>query len=109
MDITLGDDGDNPLIDSVADTSPSDPEELVEEQDIINRVEILLSELTSKQQDILARRFGLRGHDTGTLEEVGRAIGLTRERVRQIQTEALSRLKEILRRHGLDARILFGS
>ncbi len=108
MDIALGEDGDSPLIDSVADTSPSDPEELVEEQDMVNRVEILLSELTAKQQDILARRFGLRGHDIGTLEEVGRAIGLTRERVRQIQTEALSRLKEILRRHGLDGRTLFG-
>ena len=42
---------------------------------------------------MIVRRFGLRGHDVTTLEEVGKAIGLTRERVRQIQVDALRELK----------------
>jgi hypothetical protein len=49
------------------------------------------------------RRFGLLGHDSSTLEEVGQEIGLTRERVRQIQVEALKRLRRVLERQGLSA------
>ena len=60
-----------------------------------------------KHADVLARRFGLRGHEMATLEEVGREIGLTRERVRQIQVEALKRLREILEENGLNAEDLF--
>ncbi|NVK00039.1 MAG: RNA polymerase sigma factor RpoS, partial [Oceanospirillaceae bacterium] len=47
------------------------------------------------------------GHEMATLEEVGREIGLTRERVRQIQVEALKRLREILEENGLNAQDLF--
>ena len=53
------------------------------------------------------RRFGLRGHDAATLEEVGRAVGLTRERVRQIQVEALKRLRRGMENQGLGADGLF--
>jgi RNA polymerase nonessential primary-like sigma factor len=52
-------------------------------------------------------RFGRRGHEISTLEEVGREIGLTRERVRQIQVEALKRLRDIMRAEGLDSESLF--
>jgi RNA polymerase nonessential primary-like sigma factor len=52
------------------------------------------------------RRFGLLGHESSTLEEVGQEIGLTRERVRQIQVEALKRLRRILERQGLSADAL---
>ena len=52
-------------------------------------------------------RFGLRGHESSTLEEVGQEIGLTRERVRQIQVEALKRLREILEKNGLSSEALF--
>ena len=55
-----------------------------------------LSQLSEKQREVVIRRFGLRGHEMSTLEEVGTEIGLTRERVRQIQVEALKRLREIL-------------
>ena len=68
-----------------------------------------LDELCEKQREVVARRFGLRGHETSTLEEVGREIGLTRERVRQIQVEALRRLRDILEKQGLDAYALFGA
>ena len=56
---------------------------------------------------MVIRRFGLRGHEASTLEEVGQEIGLTRERVRQIQVEALRRLREILERNGLSSDALF--
>lgn len=50
-----------------------------------------LFELNAKQREVLARRFGLLGYEAATLEDVGREIGLTRERVRQIQVEGLRR------------------
>ena len=56
---------------------------------------------------MLARRFGLLGYEPSTLEDVGREIGLTRERVRQIQVEALRRLKDILQQEGLSTDSLF--
>lgn len=107
-DAPIGEDGDSALIDYIADTQPSDPEELAEGEDLTLTLEGFLDQLPDKQKDILSRRFGLRGHDTATLEEVGEAVGLTRERVRQIQMEALGRLREILQRQGLDSQTLFG-
>jgi RNA polymerase nonessential primary-like sigma factor len=53
------------------------------------------------------RRFGLQNHQEETLEQVGREIGLTRERVRQIQVDALRRLGDVLRKHGLSSNLLF--
>ncbi len=66
-----------------------------------------LSELTDKQREVVIRRFGLRGHESSTLEDVGLEIGLTRERVRQIQVEGLKRLREILEKNGLSSESLF--
>ena len=51
---------------------------------------------------MIVRRFGFHGHEVGTLEQVGREIGLTRERVRQIQLEALAQLKEFAAESGFD-------
>jgi RNA polymerase nonessential primary-like sigma factor len=68
-----------------------------------------LGELNDKQKEVLARRFGLLGYEASTLEDVGREIGLTRERVRQIQVEALRRLKDILTQQGLSTDTLFHS
>ncbi len=56
---------------------------------------------------MLARRFGLLGYEPSTLEEVGQEIGLTRERVRQIQVEGLRRLREVLIKQGLNMENLF--
>jgi len=55
------------------------------------------------------RRFGLRGHDVTTLEEVGREIGVTRERVRQIQVEALSSMRSLMEEEGFDYAAVLGS
>ncbi|MFT7299696.1 MAG: RNA polymerase nonessential primary-like sigma factor [Porticoccus sp.] len=107
MDVPLGKDGARTLVDTIVDSHPSDPEKLLQDEDLLNSIEACLTELSDKQREVIARRFGLRGHDTSTLEEVGREIGLTRERVRQIQVEALHRLRDILQKQGLDAQILF--
>jgi RNA polymerase nonessential primary-like sigma factor len=67
-----------------------------------------LDELSERQREVLKRRFGLAGHTAATLEQVGSDIGLTRERVRQIQIEALGRLKRLARRDGYGADAFFG-
>lgn len=109
MDAPIGSSSDKTVVDTVADQEVSDPVELLQENDLSQSLDGWLEELSEKQREVIARRFGLRGHETSTLEEVGREIGLTRERVRQIQVEALKRLRDILGKQGLDATALFGA
>lgn len=108
MDAPIGPSSDKTLVDTVPDLHISDPVELLESSDLNLSLDHWLDELTEKQREVLSRRFGLRGHESSTLEEVGREIGLTRERVRQIQVEALRRLRDILEKQGLSAESLFG-
>ncbi|WIO75620.1 RNA polymerase sigma factor RpoS [Porticoccaceae bacterium LTM1] len=107
VDISLGHDSDKTLVETIADQHRSDPEELVEDGDLVHALEHWLDELPQKQREVIARRFGLQGYEISTLEEVGKEIGLTRERVRQIQVEALKRLREIVQKQGLDSETLF--
>lgn len=106
-DVPMGGDDGRMLIDTLKDEHPNDPEELAEDDDIHHALTLWLSELTDKQQEVIVRRFGLSGYDSATLEEVGVEVGLTRERVRQIQVEALRRLREILKKQGIDSAMLF--
>ncbi|RMU52563.1 hypothetical protein ALP29_200075 [Pseudomonas syringae pv. avii] len=80
---------------------------MLQDDDIAQSIDQWLSELTEKQPEVVIRRFGLRGHESSTLEDVGLEIGLTRERVRQIQVEGLKRLREILEKNGLSSESLF--
>lgn len=109
IDVNIGSQGDKTLSDIIPDQNVSDPVSLLQDSDMSASIDNWLSELTEKQREVLCRRFGLRGHETSTLEEVGREIGLTRERVRQIQVEALKRLKDIMELQGLDSESLFSS
>jgi RNA polymerase nonessential primary-like sigma factor len=108
VDTPLGPDSDNSLLDTIADDHVSDPAQLLQESDIKDSIGDWLSELSEKQCEVVSRRFGLRGYETSTLEEVGREIGLTRERVRQIQVEALKRLRVIMETQGLSSDSIFG-
>ncbi len=83
-----------------------DPAWLEHEQTLRERLGRWIGQLEPRQRDVIVRRFGFHGHDCGTLEQIGHQIGLTRERVRQIQLEALARLREQAEAHGLDARSL---
>jgi RNA polymerase nonessential primary-like sigma factor len=107
VDVPLGPDSDRSLLDTIADQQVSDPAELLQDDDMRLSIAEWLEELSDKQREVIARRFGLAGYEGATLEEVGREIGLTRERVRQIQVEALRRLREILERQGLNGEAVF--
>lgn len=107
VDTPIGSNSDKNLLDTVADEHVSDPYMLLQDEDLKESIDAWISELSEKQKEVVARRFGLRGYETSTLEEVGQEIGLTRERVRQIQVEALRRLRDILERQGLTGNALF--
>lgn len=77
-----------------------DPWQIVQNEQLKEHVDRWLEILPEKSHDVICRRFGLRGHDIATLEEVGKAIGLTRERVRQIQVDALKTLRFMLSDEG---------
>jgi RNA polymerase nonessential primary-like sigma factor len=107
VDTPIGPGGEKSLLDTVADEGASDPCDLLQDTNMRGCIARWLDQLSDKQQEVLSRRFGLRGYQTNTLEEVGQEIGLTRERVRQIQVEALRRLREILEKEGLSGTTLF--
>jgi RNA polymerase nonessential primary-like sigma factor len=107
VDTPVGPDSDKSVLDTIADEQASDPAELLQDTNMNDSIGSWLNELTEKQREVIARRFGLRGYEPSTLEEVGLEIGLTRERVRQIQVEALKRLREIMERQGLSSDAIF--
>ena len=108
VDTPLGPDSDRAVLDTIADTHDCDPSSLLQKSDIKDSILEWLEELSDKQCEVVSRRFGLRGYESSTLEEVGREIGLTRERVRQIQVEALRRLRTLMETQGLSSESLFG-
>ena len=107
VDTPLGGDSEKALLDILADEKDNGPEDTTQDDDMKQSIVKWLFELNAKQREVLARRFGLLGYEAATLEDVGREIGLTRERVRQIQVEGLRRLREILQGQGLNIEALF--
>jgi RNA polymerase nonessential primary-like sigma factor len=107
VDTPFAGDSDKALLDVIADEKSDGPEENLQSEDMSNNIISWLNELNSKQREVLARRFGLMGYEAATLEDVGREIGLTRERVRQIQVEALKRLRDILSQQNLSIEAIF--
>jgi len=106
VDSPLGHDAENSLLDAIPDENNTDPVLLLQDDDVRGNIEQWLGQLTDKQREVVERRFGLNGHDVSTLEEVGNTIGVTRERVRQIQIEALRKLREILEKEGFSGDAL---
>lgn len=102
----LAPDGERNLLDIIADSDEADPSNRVQADDIHAVLEHWLDRLTDKQRAVVERRFGLHGFEHATLEEVGEQIGVTRERVRQIQMDALTRLRSIMESHGLSQETL---
>jgi RNA polymerase nonessential primary-like sigma factor len=102
IDATFGgENNDKSLVEILADTLHQGPEADRQDGDVLHSIELWLDELSEKQCEVITRRFGLRGHEASTLEHVGAEIGLTRERVRQIQVEALRKLRLIMDKEGL--------
>lgn len=107
IDLPMGPESDKAMLETIADPGGNDPSQLLQDHDIRESIGQWLDELSEKQREVVSRRFGLKGHESSTLEEVGREIGLTRERVRQIQVEALRRLRQIMETEGLTEDALF--
>ncbi len=76
----------------VMDERMKSPDEELLEHDVLNRVRELLDEMDPREATVLRMRFGLEDQEPHTLKQIGERLGLTRERVRQIETEALARL-----------------
>ena len=107
VDSPMGHDAENSLLDAIPDENNVDPVVLLQDNDVKDNIEQWLAQLSDKQREVVERRFGLHGYDVSTLEEVGNTIGVTRERVRQIQLEALKKLRDILEKEGYSVDALF--
>ena len=79
----------------------AEPSRRAQADDVQAIVERWVHQLGDKQRAVVERRFGLHGHRRSTLEQIGREIGVTRERVRQIQLDAQQHLREMLERAGI--------
>lgn len=107
VDMPAERDSDRSLLDTIPDEQNPDPATVLQDDDVQRHIDIWLGQLNEKQRAVVEARFGLHGRDIATLEEVGQEIGVTRERVRQIQIEALKRLRQILEREGFSVDALF--
>lgn len=97
------------LLDILVDENNTDPSDVVQHEDLAASIDEWVCALNKRSQEVILRRFGLRGYDCQTLQEIGNAMGLTRERVRQIQVEALARLRAVLEFNGLSSELLFNT
>ncbi len=86
---------------SIADEHSEKPEDMLQIAEIEHYVHEWMTELSEKQRWVIECRFGLNNQDVSTLEQLAEHLGVTRERVRQIQVEALQALRRILRRKGV--------
>jgi len=107
LDTPMGEESEKPLLEALADNESEEPANELENNNLYTRLNECLQNLNEKQRSILAQRFGLYGHEEATLEEVGQKVGLTRERVRQIQVEALKQLRQVLETQGVESEVLF--
>ena len=97
----VGDEDESELGDFVADETTEEPFETATESLQREDIQRALDALPQRERQVIELRYGLRGHEPLTLEEVGRAFGVTRERVRQIENNTLKKLKQLPEAQGL--------
>ncbi len=93
LDSTIGEDGETSIGDLIEDTDAPEASELVDRQLMADQLRHALDGLTPREATIMAMRFGLYDGNPHTLDEIGRALGLTRERIRQLEKQSLSKLR----------------
>jgi RNA polymerase nonessential primary-like sigma factor len=91
---------DRAVLDSIADESGRDPESEYADRAAERMLGQWMQQLSKQQREVVEHRYGLNGHGRRTLEEVGELLGVTRERVRQVQLAAIARLRDISSREG---------
>jgi RNA polymerase primary sigma factor len=101
LDSTIGEDGETRIGDLIEDTDSPEASELVDRQLMADQLRRTLDILSPREAKIMAMRFGLYDGTPRTLDEIGKSLGLTRERIRQLEKESLSKL-----RHPSNARPL---
>ena len=102
LDAPLDIDPELSVADAIADDQSADPELQLEQSDIERHVADWVGQLSHKQRLVVERRYGLNGYEVSTLEGLAEELGVTRERVRQIQIEALAQLRRRMTRDGVD-------
>ena len=95
LETPIGEDGDAELGDLISDRNSVPVEEIAANSARRDQVDRLLENLNDREQRIVSLRFGLVDGNTHTLEEIGTELGLTRERIRQIESNALTRLRQL--------------
>lgn len=101
MDRPVGEEADSEYIDLISDKESPEPNEHANREMLREALEEAISNLTDREQQVLIWRFGLIDDTPCTLEEVGEKLGVTRERVRQIETKAIRRLRHPTRSNKL--------
>ncbi len=101
LDAPLEIDPNHTIADAIPDDNAIDPENLLHSAEVSELLGQWVRQLPEKQRRVLERRYGLGGADISTLEEVAEELSLTRERVRQIQIEALDQLRRMIKRGGV--------
>lgn len=102
----LGPDDEAAPIDRLHAGRDSEPPRRAQKDKVRKMVDAWVSQLDEKQRAVVDRRFGLHGHRRATLEQIGTEIGVTRERVRQIQIDALKNLKTMMEKNGISGDII---
>ena len=96
-DLMVGEDGESAIGDFIEDRNTQSPEGYAREQQLKETMDSVLGELTEREEFVVRKRFGIDGERPMTLEEVGNLIGVTRERVRQIEEKAMNKMKNPVR------------
>ncbi|MBM4223173.1 MAG: sigma-70 family RNA polymerase sigma factor [Gammaproteobacteria bacterium] len=96
IDGPINDENEKSFVNILHDPNEINPVYNLIHEALLKKIDACLDRLPEKQREVVMRRFGLRGLEQRTLEEVGEEIGLTRERVRQIQVDALFQMKSFL-------------
>lgn len=106
LDASLSQDSDQQVLDTVVDQDAKEPTDILQSEEVRENLTVWLELLNDKQREVISRRFGVRGYHASTLEQVANEMGVTRERVRQIQMNALKSLRSILENEGMSASVL---